>query len=49
MQRLQQKIEKLEEKLKLMAEEVKAKSEGKLSINLMLHCNEVNNDFMFSL
>ena len=34
MQRVQQKIETLEENLKLTAEEVKAKSEGEYSINL---------------
>ena len=35
MQRLQQKIETLEENIKLTAEEVTAKSEGKYLINLM--------------
>ena len=35
MQRLQLKIEKLEEELKLTAKDVQAKSEGDYSINLM--------------
>ena len=35
MQKMQQKIEKLEELLKLTAKDVQAKSEGEYSINLM--------------